>query len=108
MTQKDITKQSEKYKRSLPYDTHTASRMASAFEAGAEWRIKSIWHKAKQKPVAKNNEVSCRIIYQQKRTLKCYVNLYCFEHGDLLYNGAEWGDVKRWAYVSDLLPIEKE
>lgn len=74
------------------------------FKAGAEWRINSVWHDKKEKPVCKGERKFCDIFYISKKGYPC-ANTFS-SNGFLLYKGAEWRDVKYWAYVNDLLPTK--
>lgn len=76
-----------------------------AFKAGAEWRINSVWHDKKEKPVCKGERKFCDIFYISKKGYP-RANTYS-ENGFLLYRGEEWRDVKYWAYVEDLLSTNK-
>lgn len=76
-----------------------------AFFAGASWRINSVWHDKKEKPVCKGERKFCDIFYISKKGYP-RTNTYS-ENGFLLYRGEEWRDVKYWAYVEDLLPTNK-
>lgn len=72
------------------------------FLEGAEWRINSIWHNAKEEPK-----------YDQYFLYKNVVHAY---HVDGIYPSEDepfvWDDyvkdmgLLRWAYVEDLLPIK--
>lgn len=74
------------------------------FIAGYEWRINSVWHDKKEKPVCKGERKFCDIFYISKKGYP-RTNTYS-ESGFLLYRGEEWRDVKYWAYVNDLLPTK--
>lgn len=72
------------------------------FYHGALWRINSVWHTKKEKPICKGERKFCDIFYISKNGYP-RTNTYS-ECGCLLYRGEEWRDVKYWAYVDDLLP----
>lgn len=80
---------------------------SDSFSAGADWRINSVWHDKKEKPVCKGERKFCDIFYISKKGYP-HTNTYSEESGFLLYRGEEWRDVKYWAYVEDLLPERKE
>lgn len=105
MTNEQIKRAANEYaNKEWPFDGYCAS--SDSFAAGAEWRINSVWHDKKEKPVCKGERKFCDIFYISKKGFPC-ANTYS-ESGFLLYRGEEWRDVKYWAYVSDLLPEGKE
>ena len=67
------------------------------FIAGAQWRINSVWHDKNEVPKAGKIVLFC-------------TSDKCFER----WNGTYWKDVvayydvKKWAYIEDLLPGRKE
>ena len=71
--------------------------IADAFEAGAKWRVNSVWHDASEKP---------------NRNNKCLVELRIPGRRNPTYKLWTWGlensFVTRWAYIDDLLPNGKE
>lgn len=76
----------------------------STFVSGAEWRIKSVWHDAKEKPDHKRD-----FIYQAvRRSGEIYYGM------TELFGDDEWDFmnecciIERWAYLDDLLPGKKE
>lgn len=90
-----------------PFDiSDIKSDARNMFCAGAEWRINSVWHDKKEKPVCKGERKFCDIFYISKNGYP-RTNTYS-KSGLLLYRGEEWRDVKYWAYVEDLLPDRKE
>lgn len=91
----------------IPIGVNAIKEMiAQGFKQGAEWRINSVWHTKKEKPVCKGERKFCDIFYISKKGYP-RANTYS-ESGFLLYRGEEWSDVKYWAYVEDLLPTRKE
>lgn len=76
-------------------------QIADAFEAGAQWRINSVWHDNSVRP-----SEDCDVLVETKHRL-------IFDRYDTDYNeldsGTDWEmEVIKWAYASDLLPEIKE
>ena len=67
-----------------------------AFMAGADWRIKSVWHDVEEKP----NGMFVIIID--------FGDEIGAEEFGLGMTAEDLNGAKRWAYVSDLLPERKE
>lgn len=106
MTNEQIEQAANEYaNKEWPFDGYSAS--SDGFLAGALWRINSVWHDKKERPVCKGERKFCDIFYISKNGYHC-ANTYSVESGFLLYRGAEWRDVKCWAYVTDLLPEGKK
>ena len=67
-----------------------------SFIKGAEWRINSVWHGAKEIP--------------QLNKFFVFENEYCEWETDCLYMQQKWEvyvakyDLIRWAYIKDLIP----
>lgn len=112
MKQEEITRQADKYATSKLIDTSNHSLptrrkqldydnydLSEAFEAGADWRIKSVWHDASEFPSRYSSVLissGVRRPYIMKPINREHWAKY-IEHNC----------VKRWAYLSDLLPQEK-
>lgn len=70
---------------------------AVGFKQGAKWRINSVWHDKNEVPKA-------------GKIVLFFTSDKCFER----WNGTYWKDVvayydvKKWAYIEDLLPDRKE
>lgn len=83
------------------FDRHA---IAEAFECGADWRINSVWHDAREKPKEGVPFIIEKKILEWECVYECWVQTPRDNwEGDVLYF-----DVTRWAYVSDLLPDGKE
>lgn len=112
MKQEEITRQADKYATSKLIDTSNHSLptrrkqldydnydLSEAFEAGADWRIKSVWHSANEIPrghatILEENELNGMLEY----------NLVELNTYDGWKNRLRFYNVIRWAYLSDLLP----
>lgn len=74
-----------------------------AFEAGAEWRINSVWHDNKELP-----EVDKPIIVQVMGKVDIARRIYK-DSGLIIINRTvdmtPFGNVTKWAYIEDLLPV---
>lgn len=103
MTQEDIEKTAEQYAyRQVPV-ARERNQLSKGFKDGANWRIESVWHSVKDKPI--DNK-----LFLYENAIHCY-------HTDLTggYVGenVEWEDfakdlgLLRWAYVKDLIPNNK-
>lgn len=71
------------------------------FVAGAEWRINSVWHDNNVTP-----GYDCKVLIED-----IYGNVYDDKY-DADYNeydsGIEKEQIKRWAYVKDLIPNKED
>lgn len=96
MTRKEIGKAAVEYADSINMIYGSKENIIEDFIAGAEWRINSVWHDAKEKP----NGMFVIVID------------FGDEVGEEEYGFGVTADdlegAKRWAYVSDLLPERKE
>lgn len=72
--------------------------VADAFEAGARFRISSVWHEASEMYEIRLSSV----IEFKNGKIAVYSDLR-----DVTYDGL-WDEVKRYAYLKDLLPERKE
>ena len=72
--------------------------IADSFEAGAEWRINSVWHDVREKP-----DKNKLVLFEFRKT---YGKGYSVNFGEnyALMNNVILG----WAYVKDLLPERTE
>lgn len=99
MKKEDIEKAASEYSGSIlgfkdyPYVMKTHK----AFADGAQWRINSVWHDAKTE-TPRNNEPIIGITGK----ICCYMGL-CGETAKEICP-----EMKKWAYISDLLPERKE
>lgn len=70
-----------------------------AFAEGAEWRINSVWHDKKEEP-------------KQSEWFIAQIGNDCFDTFVMQVESERWGkwckglNIKRWAYVKDLLPTK--
>lgn len=89
MKREDIEKAAKEYEwRGDMYD------LQLAFKAGADWRINSVWHDAKECPERKRNYLAqCK--NGRFNVIPDSMNW------DNFYKKAE---IIRWAYIEDLLP----
>lgn len=71
--------------------------IAQAFEEGAQWRINSVWHDAETE-TPRDNEPIIGITGK----ICCYMGL-CGETAKEICP-----EMKKWAYISDLIPERKE
>lgn len=73
----------------------------NAFIAGAEWHINSVWNKNDVTP-----GYDCRVLIED-----IYGNVYDDKY-DADYNeyesAIEQKEIKRWAYIEDLLPTKED
>ena len=72
--------------------------IADAFEAGALWRINSVWH---------DGTVSCQ---PRRKALVLFKNGNATVYNDLrdLTFERMWGEVDKFAYIDELLPEGKD
>ena len=85
------------------YVMGNSASYVECFEAGADWRINSVWHEANDKPEFCGKKGIWIVMY--------------FEHGMLsatFVRNDEWDELRKrnnfakWAYQTDLLPDRKE
>lgn len=103
MTNKDIEKAAEEYEDSLTYSSVKEQYdVQKAFEAGAKWRINSVWHDAKEEP--KYGEY---FLYENVIHAYHVDGIYPSEDEPFVwdYYVKYWGLI-RWAYIKDLIPTE--
>lgn len=102
MTNEDIERKCHQYAREATpsYTNGDFDRyaIAQAFEDGAEWRINSVWHDAKEKPA--DGEVIL-IVTDDNHPIICGPN-----NSDFFKTLTDLR-MERWAYVKDLLPIKE-
>lgn len=94
MKKEDIEKASQEYAwRGDAFD------LQSAFKAGAEWRINSVWHDASELPTEEENILG---VSEEYGYFICGPNISAF--AELVK------DVKitQWAYIKDLIPNTEE
>lgn len=102
MTKEDNIKEAQNYEDSLIYSSISEQcDIKKAFVAGAEWRIKSVWHNLPNDlPEKENTWISLELVFE----------------GRLVYLPVEWvndgegapSQATRWAYIDDLTPERKE
>lgn len=103
MTNKDIKKAAEEYEDSLTYSSVKEQYdVQKAFEAGAKWRINSVWHDAKEEP--KYDEY---FLYENVAHAYHVDGIYPSEDEPFVWDDyvKDWGLI-RWAYIKDLIPTE--
>lgn len=85
------------------YVMGNSASYVECFEAGAKWRINSVWHEANDKPEFCGKKGIWIVMY--------------FEHGMLsatFVRNDEWDELRKrnnfakWAYQTDLMPDRKE
>lgn len=97
MNKKDVKQAAAQYAQGFIEDDYSKAE-ERAFIAGAEWRINSVWHDAKEKPeddrtyLAEFDNGTCCMFYN---------NLYFNRMADAYH-------IIRWAYTDDLLLERKE
>lgn len=100
MKKEDIEKAAEEYEDSLTYSSVKEQYdIQKAFEAGAKWRVNSVWHNTSEKP--KNGAM---IVALRSK----YSPIIC---GPFNFDWTETVEdflLKKWAYVEDLLPNMEE
>lgn len=103
MTQKQIERKGQDYSKSATpsFVNGTFDRyvIAQAFEDAAKWRIESVWHENTIKP-----NKDCHVLLED-----IFGNIYDDEYCavcDEFDSSIEWKEIKRWAYIKDLLPEE--
>ena len=103
MTNEDIERKCHQYAReATPAYTNgdfDKYAIAQAFEDGAEWRINSVWHDAKEKPA--DGEVIL-IVTDDNHPIICGPN-----NSDFFKTLTDLR-MERWAYLDDLLPIKNQ
>ena len=95
MTKGQIKRASEEFSFKQSNVASVRLRIATGFKAGAKWRIDSAWHEASSVPepyrpvlaLHPNEIVSVNMLAKESRCP---------------------GSWKKWAYIEDLLPLEKE
>lgn len=104
MKRKDIEKAAGDYSGSSLGFTDNNSVMAKhkAFVDGAEWRINSVWHDAKEEP--KYDEY---FLYENVVHAYHVDGIYPSEDEPFVWDDyvKDWGLI-RWAYIKDLIPTE--
>lgn len=100
MNKEQIEQAAEEYRMSLPYCDDPKVRGMSiggydGFIKGAEWRINSVWHDAKEEPKDKSKFL---ISYEEKHPVLYTEKINEWEEY------AKSSKVKYWAYLDDLLP----
>lgn len=102
MTREQIEKVADDYSAEITpaYSNGYFERyqLADAFEAGAEWRINSVWHDASEMYDIRLPSV---VVFKNGKAA-IYPDLQ-----DVTYDGL-WDEVKEYAYLRDLRPSGKE
>ena len=121
MTREQIEKEAMEYAERIPQSDERREYSREDFIAGAQWRIKSVWHDMKKEVPQVYGEY-CDSVYPQ---IPCLVmgNLSTgYGYGVRYWNIIEqcWDDeecddyecdkdkIEEWAYLDDLLPERKE
>lgn len=71
----------------------------NGFIKGAKWRIESVWYENTMKP-----NKDCHVLLEDIFG-NIYDDEYCAVY-DEFDSSIEWKEIKRWAYIKDLLPEE--
>lgn len=108
MTNEDIERKCLEYSQAATpsYTNGTFDRyaIAQAFEDGAEWRINSVWHDARERP-------KCDTFFIYENVIHAFHVDGVFPPEDEVFVWddyvKDWGLIK-WAYVKDLLPTKEE
>ena len=80
----------------------------SAFIAGAQWRINSVWHDASEAPEPNRRTLVC---FEENTGSFIYYRIRAFKPNVIKNWSKEnfrFDKVLRWAYLDDLLPEGKE
>ena len=95
MKKEDIKKAAQEYEDDMQYRFDDMYSTCKAFIAGAQWRVRSVWHDVEMQPE------------DGRLTLLEYGEGFNLIGGPQYW---EWEDtvkqldIKRWAYVEDLIP----
>lgn len=105
MTKEDIKKAAEEYVKEAcrPLWRAGYEQVCMAdFMEGAEWRINSVWHDAKEEP--KYDEY---FLYENVVHAYHVDGIYHSEDEPFVWDDyvKDWGLI-RWAYIKDLIPTE--
>ena len=113
MTKEQIEKAVNDYIGYEPeVDEGLGTRMRrDAFRDGAEWRINSVWHDAEEEP--KQNAWFIAQMKLYRKDEKSLFDTFIRRSDDSHYwndwkNWRKGFNIKRWAYIDDLLPERKE
>lgn len=106
ITKEDIDKAAESYEDGLIYSSiKDQCDIQKAFKEGANWRINSIWHNAKEDPKEKEMLV---VIDKYGDIIQSEFMIYEF------LGREKWSDyvidvgIVRWCYRKDLLPNKED
>lgn len=88
----------QKYSTENQVSRGMATELEAAFVAGADWRINSVWHDASEKP--KNDKVLVVLDHNNRP--------WVIRPGHIWEYTVEIFCAKKWAYISDLLPIKED
>lgn len=72
----------------------------SAFIAGAQWRINSVWHSPEEEPKADECIIVEKELFEGKYSYDCWK----IDSGCAWDKESDYFCVTRWAYVRDLVP----
>lgn len=93
----------EKHTMFFPDITLLRIGQKEAFEAGATWLHNAVWHIAEEEP--RLNE---ELLLITRTAVKCLTGRYV---GNGYYHlhgfGGEYTEIDKWAYIQDVLPLEK-
>ncbi len=98
MIQEEMKRASVEYCEQEQASRSMAVKLEKAFIAGAEWRIKSVWHDMNEKP----NFLKLPILLQHKKGQVHFID------ATPVYWDSNQKYYTRWAYVSDLLPKKED
>ena len=97
MTNKDIEKAAEEYEDSLTYSSVKEQYdVQKAFEAGAKWRINSVWHDINEIP----EDGRIIVLLWKYGTMIIYGPNMMYYREAIIMDGG----FLKWAYKEDLIP----
>ena len=74
----------------------------SGFINGAQWRINSVWHDASERP--KDRNAQCLVEVKSGDSSFFLLSQFYHSGGFSFMDGINKIQLKRWAYIEDLLP----
>lgn len=113
MTKEQIEKATDEYigyAREADEGLGTTMRR-HAFMDGAQWHINSVWHDAEEEPKQNAWFIAQMVMYRKDK--KSLFDTFIRRSDDSPYwndwkNWRKGFNIKRWAYIDDLLPERKE
>lgn len=100
MTKEQIEKAAIEYAESIAQSDERKMYCEEDFKAGANWRIESVYHGNTVRP-----DCDAYVLIED-----IYGNIYddkYYADDDEFESGIEWKELKRWAYIKDLIPMEE-